>query len=246
MTRVGHVSPIPGGAFRAQRFGAPHVRVHFRFLASVDKFLHSLAHREHAPLPRPASSLSSLLPLVVMLVAETAVASQDGLHETVTLWAETATPRRRPVSESYKRVRTPLGELPPARRRRKKTESMVRSRAVLKLHPIEHDRHLEADRARKKEAARREQAAREARERDAAELAEQAARKAAQLERETAQKAAELEREAAQRSAQKAEAQRRFNYLWRFLRKQRCGSCTTCAPGGRLRSRASAPCETGC
>ena len=178
-----------------------------------------------------------------MLVAETAVASQDGLHETVTLWAETATPRRRPVSESYKRVRTPLGELPPARRRRKKTESMVRSRAVLKLHPIEHDRHLEADRARKKEAARREQAAREARERDAAELAEQAAQNAAQLERETAQKAAELEREAAQRSAQKAEAQRRFNYLWRFLRKQRCGSCTTCAPGGRVRSRASAPCE---
>ena len=59
----------------------------------------------------------------------------DDQHETVTLQAETRTPRRRPLSANFKRVRTPPGELPPARRVRLNAESSVCSRAMCRLDP---------------------------------------------------------------------------------------------------------------
>ena len=51
-------------------------------------------------------------------VREAAVGSPGGRHETITLQAETRTPRGRTLSASFVRERTPLGELPPARRQR--------------------------------------------------------------------------------------------------------------------------------
>ena len=74
----------------------------------------------------------------------------DDQHETVTLQAETRTPRRRQLSASFKRVRTPPGELPPARRLRLKAESSACSRATCRLDPEKHGEYLVNERARKK------------------------------------------------------------------------------------------------
>ena len=88
-------------------------------------------------------------------VRETAVGSPGGRHETVTLQAETRTPRARTLSASFVRECTPLGELPPARRQRKKNEGKARARALLRLDPVKHGQYREAERARKSGAAQR-------------------------------------------------------------------------------------------
>ena len=88
-------------------------------------------------------------------VRETAVGSPGGQHETITLQAETRTPRARTLSASFVRERTPLGELPPALRQRKKNEGKRRARALGRLDPLKHEQYLEAERARKRDAALR-------------------------------------------------------------------------------------------
>ena len=114
-----------------------------------------------------------------MEVREAAVASPGGRHETVTLQAETRTPRARTLSASFVRERTPMGELPPARRQRMKNQGNNRARALVRLDPLEHERYLEAERTRKKHAALRvargEQVVRRA-ERKSSAMALQAAR----------------------------------------------------------------------
>ena len=88
-------------------------------------------------------------------VREAAVGSPGGRHETVTLQAETTTPRARTLSASFVRECTPLGELPPAQRQRKKNEGKARARASLRLDPVKHGQYLEAERERKSGAAQR-------------------------------------------------------------------------------------------
>ena len=73
---------------------------------------------------------------------ETAVGSPGGRHETITLQAETRTPRARTLSTSFVRERTPQGELPPARRQRKKNEGKGRARALGRLDPLKHEQYL--------------------------------------------------------------------------------------------------------
>ena len=89
-----------------------------------------------------------------MEVRETAVGSPGGQHETITLHSETATPRRRMLSASFVRVRTPIGELPPARRQRMKNEGQARGRALGRLDPLKHEQYKEAERTRKRDAPR--------------------------------------------------------------------------------------------
>ena len=86
---------------------------------------------------------------------EAAVGSPGGRHETVTLQAQTTTPRARTLSASFVRECTPPGELPPARRQRKKNEGKARARALLRLDPVKHGQYREAERARKSGAAQR-------------------------------------------------------------------------------------------
>ena len=88
-------------------------------------------------------------------VRETAVGSRGGKHETITLQAETTTPRRRTLSASFLRERTPVGELPLAQRQRKKNEGKARERALCRLFPDKHCLYKEAERARKQDAALR-------------------------------------------------------------------------------------------
>ena len=86
---------------------------------------------------------------------ETAVGSPGGRHETITLQAETRTPRGRTLFASFVRDRTPPSELPPAQRQRKKNEGKGRARAMLRLDSVKHDQYLEAERTRKRVAAQR-------------------------------------------------------------------------------------------
>ena len=86
---------------------------------------------------------------------ETAVGSRGGKHETITLQAETRTPRARTLSASFVRERTPQGELPPAQRQRKKNEGKARARALDRLDPVKHEMYLESERVRKRDAALR-------------------------------------------------------------------------------------------
>ena len=74
-------------------------------------------------------------------------------QETITLRAETTTPRRRTLLATYVRQRTPPVELPPARRKRLKAESSARSRALCRLNPEKHTQYLLAERKRKQDAA---------------------------------------------------------------------------------------------
>ena len=83
------------------------------------------------------------------------MASPGGRHEVLTLQSETTTPRRRTLSASFVRERTPIGELPPARRQRMKNEGKARARALGRLDPIKHQQYLEAERTRKQDAALR-------------------------------------------------------------------------------------------
>ena len=81
--------------------------------------------------------------------------SPGGRHETITLQAETRTPRGRTLFASFVRDRTPPSELPPAQRQRKKNEGKGRARAMLRLDSVKHDQYLEAERTRKRVAAQR-------------------------------------------------------------------------------------------
>ena len=87
-------------------------------------------------------------------VYEAADASPGGLHETVTLRMETATPRKRSLVSTFKRVRTPPSESQPARRQRKKNEGKARARAACRLDAADHERYKETERMRKRAAAR--------------------------------------------------------------------------------------------
>ena len=91
--------------------------------------------------------------LLAMATIESTVASPGGTHETITLHAETRTPRRRTLSASFVRKCTPPGEVPPARRKRLKAESSTRSRAMCRLEPEKHTKYLVAERARKQGAS---------------------------------------------------------------------------------------------
>ena len=168
---------------------------------------------------------------------ETALGSPGGRHETVTLQAETKTPRRRTLSASFVRVSTPLVELPLARRQRLKNEDKARARALVRLDPVKHDQYLEAERARKRKCTNTVQVVshveptspawkQQARERVAAEMAE-----------------AQERRDERARCAQEARVQRAA-----MTGSQRCGSCATCAElvmfGGTLWVKDGEPCET--
>ena len=85
----------------------------------------------------------------------TAVASPGGRHEVITLQSETTTPRRRTLSASFVRERTPSGELPAARRQRMKNTGKAQARALIRLDPAKHDGYLAAERARKRDSALR-------------------------------------------------------------------------------------------
>ena len=82
-----------------------------------------------------------------------AAASSGVRHEKITLMTVTTTPRARSLSASYLRERTPVGELPPARRKRLKAESSSRSRAMCRLYPERHAQHKAAECARKRLAS---------------------------------------------------------------------------------------------
>ena len=140
------MSPSPLGAF------PPNTIWHAPRTASGGKFCELDDTWDLAP------SLSFVTPchrLMEQAVRETAVGSPGGRHETVTLQAETTTPRARTLSTSFVRERTPSGELPPTRRQRMKNEGKARVRALLRLNPVGHERYLVAERARKKDAALR-------------------------------------------------------------------------------------------
>ena len=77
---------------------------------------------------------------------------REGPLEVVTLLVETSTPRRRTLSESYMHVRTPLGELPLARRARLNKSSSARSRAMLRLQPGRQAQHLRERKQKRKTA----------------------------------------------------------------------------------------------
>ena len=81
-------------------------------------------------------------------VRETRV--REGPVEVVTLQTVTNTPRRRTLSESYEHALTPVGELPPVRRRRLKAESSARGRAILRLQPGKHSQHLQECKRKRK------------------------------------------------------------------------------------------------
>ena len=159
--------------------------------------------------------------------------SPGGRHATITLHAETSTPRRRTLSASFVRDCTPIGEMPLARRQRLKNVGKARARALVRLDPVKHNKYLEAERARKKPRTHTVEVEptspawkQQARERVAAEVAE-------------AQKRMD---ERAKRG-QEARIQRSA-----MIGSRRCGSCATCAElemfGGTLWVKDGKPCET--
>ena len=84
---------------------------------------------------------------------EMGLSAEEKRHEKITLTTVTTTPRARSLSASYLRERTPVGELPPARRKRLKAESSARSRAMCRLYPERHAQHKAAECARKRLAS---------------------------------------------------------------------------------------------
>ena len=83
-----------------------------------------------------------------------------GQLQVVTLILETDTPRRRTLTETYNHIFTPMGELPPARRKRLRAEANALSRAMCRLQPDKHAAHKEKDRGRKRTAAEQKKAVR--------------------------------------------------------------------------------------
>ena len=75
---------------------------------------------------------------------------RKGSREMVTLHAETTTPRRRKVTNSYERQCTPAAELYPAGRKRRGAESSARSRALRWFDATRHDAYLVKERERKR------------------------------------------------------------------------------------------------
>ena len=90
-------------------------------------------------------------------VRETRV--RDGPREEVTLSVVTSTPRQRKLFESYQRQCTPIGELPPAGRKRRSAESSARSRAMLRLQPENQAQHLAKRKVRRGAAPKNRRAA---------------------------------------------------------------------------------------
>ena len=76
---------------------------------------------------------------------------REGTCEVVTLHMETTTPRRRTLTESFRRQCTPSGEVPEARLKRHSVQSSARSRAMCRLQPDKHRDSL-AERKRKRDA----------------------------------------------------------------------------------------------
>jgi len=76
---------------------------------------------------------------------------REGTCEVVTLHMETTTPRRRTLTESFRRQCTPGGEVPEARLKRHSVQSSARSRAMCRLQPDKHRDSL-AERKRKRDA----------------------------------------------------------------------------------------------
>ena len=180
--------------------------------------------------------------------------SPGGRHETITLQAETRTPRGRTLFASFVRDRTPPSELPPAQRQRKKNEGKGRARAMLRLDSVKHDQYLEAERTRKRVAAQRaaggemvdvraQETPRHAVGGAHAELPSPAWKQQAR-ERVAAELQAGQQRKD-QRAARTREARVRLDAV---TGSRRCGSCATCAEltmfGGTLEVKSGGPCET--
>ena len=176
-------------------------------------------------------------------VRETAVGSPGGRHETITLQAETRTPRARTLSACFVRERTPLGELPPARRQRKKNEGKGRARALGRLDPLKHEQYLEAERTRKKDAALRaargEQVVRRTGKRSAVALqaawsdvngSTTAGLPSSPSWKKQARERVVAELQAAQQKLQARAAAGQKLREWRaaLAPSARCGSCATC------------------
>jgi len=177
-------------------------------------------------------------------VRETAVGSPGGGHETITLQAETRTPRARTLSASFVRERTPLGELPPARRQRKKNEGKGRARALGRLDPLKHEQYREAERTRKKDAALRaargEQVVRRTRKRSAmaldaawgdvdGSLTTAGLPSSPPWKQQARERVAAVLQAAEQRKDERAAAGQKLRE-WRaaLVPSARCGSCATC------------------
>ena len=183
--------------------------------------------------------------------------SPGGQHETITLQSETATPRRRMLSASFVRVRTPIGELPPARRQRMKNEGQAKGRALGRLDPLKHEQYLEAERTRKKDAALRvargEQVVRRAGRKRSA-MALQAARGDGDGSLTTAglppsppwkeqarERVAAVLQAAQQPNARAIAGQKLREWRAALAPSARCGSCATCTQlirfgGSKLRN----------
>ena len=189
---------------------------------------------------------------------EAAAGSPPRRHETITLQAVTRTPRARTLSASFVRECTPLGELPPARRQRKKNEGKARARALCRLDPFKHEQYLEAERTRKKEAALRaargELVVQRTGKRSG--MALHAASSAAGLPssppwKQQARERVAAELQAAQRRNDERAAAGRKLREWRdaLAPSSRCGSCATCTQlirFGGLKIRNAGVCEAVC
>jgi hypothetical protein len=89
---------------------------------------------------------------MVVLVSESEVESHDGRHATVTLHAETTTPRRHTLLATFLRDRTPIADSRLARRQRRKNYGKARARALDRLDSVKNTENLEAERARRRAA----------------------------------------------------------------------------------------------
>ena len=185
---------------------------------------------------------------------ETAPGSPGGRHETVTLQAETKTPRRRTLSASFVRVSTPLVELPVVRRQRLKNEGKARARALERLDPVKHEHYLVSERARKQDAALRlargekgVQRAKRARTDDTnishAEMPSPAWKQHARERVAAELQAGQQRKDDRVARTQEARVQRDA-----VTGSRRCGSCATCVElvmfGGTLEVKSGRPCVT--
>ena len=180
-------------------------------------------------------------------------ASRDERHETITLLAETRTPRARMISATFLRECTPLVELPPARRQRKKNEGKARARAMDRLDPVKHEQNLEAERARTQNAALRSargelfpRSSQKRSRRDGAsaapvELPSPAWKRQARERMSAEQQVAQQRKD--ERAARGKQAREQRTIL---SSGARCGSCTTCAQLKRFGGtrHQNGPCHT--
>ena len=185
-------------------------------------------------------------------VRETAVGSPGGRHETITLQAATTTPRARTLSASFVRECTPLGELPPAQRQRKKNEGKARARASLRLDPVKHGQYLEAERERKSGAAQRaargELKARGSKKRLCEEGAVDVGMPSPPWKQQARQRvAAELQAIEQRKEERVAYGKRSRERRAALAPDARCGSCATCVlliRFGGTRTQHTGKCQT--